>query len=257
MRHELRFMFCACLLLAVSATSAHAKQETRQETTPGKLSDTGRVNLGLAYSYFEAGNIVTAFDRIMIAAASDPQSPEVQALLGMIEDRRGNQALATDAYNRALSLAPDNGNVLNAYGAWLCEHGSTTQADIYFQKALLDSASRTPRNALVNAGRCAFKANEHAKAEQYLRRALELSSEDASALLLLAEVKHAQGQFFEARAFLQRREALGPMGPAAYELAAKIETGAGDARSAQRYRALLLEKYPDHQSPTGEGAGRQ
>jgi len=251
MRHKLRLLAGIFLLFALIATV-----QAKREAKPVKLSEPGRINLGMAYNHLRNDNLAKAFERVTIAATSDPNSADVQTLLAMIQNRRGNQGPAADAFKRALKLAPGNSNVLNAYGAWLCQQGSSVDADQYFQKALNDPGILAPRDVLYNAGRCASKANDLNKAEQYLRRALELFPNDGATLLQLAEVKHAQEQDFVARAFLQRREALGPMGPEAYELAVKIETGAGDSKSAERYRTQLREKFPDHQSPTREGAGR-
>ena len=58
-------------------------------------------------------------------------------------------------------------------------------------------------------------------------------------LLTLAQVEYAQGNFMDARAFIQRRDAMGSNAEV-LELAARIEDGAGDQRAAARYRGLPL-----------------
>lgn len=244
-------------ILGVLLASA-AGQTMAAKAVPGapRLSHDGSANLGAAQNSLRGNDLPKALARASNALKTDPKSADVHAMLAMIHSRMGDQGKAADFFGTAIKLAPGNGYILNTYGAWLCEQGSPVEAEKHFLRALEDSSFGLPRNALLNAGRCSFRAAELEKSERYLRRVLELSAVDAPALLLLAQVKHAQGQDFEARAFIQRREALGPLDPKGYELAAAIEAGAGDARSAERYRALLREKFPDHQSPTGEGAGR-
>lgn len=240
---------CLLMLVADAGWAAKASQ-------PPKLTREGLVNLSLALNYLDAGNLQGSLIRAQKALHTDPKSADVHLAIGMIHDRMGNQDLASAAFARALKLDPEDGNVHNTYGAWLCQHQTAAEAEPHFQKALLNPGKSSTRNILLNAGRCAYKAGELDKSEQHLRAALEKSPAHAATLLLLAEVKHAQGQDFEARAFLQRREALGPLDARTYELAAEIETGAGDPKAAERYRTLLREKFPDHQEPTGEGAGR-
>jgi type IV pilus assembly protein PilF len=57
-------------------------------------------------------------------------------------------------------------------------------------------------------------------------------------------VKFAQGDVLSARAFLQRREAISPLGAEMLGLAVKIEERAGDAVAAQRYRQQLASQPP-------------
>ena len=241
-----------CLVLAALCAPALASLELK----PGQLSRAGNNNFGMALNYQGIGKLDKALELAMVAAQSDPKSARVHLLVAMLEDQLGQQDKAAVSFQLAQKLAPDDGSILNMYGVWLCKHGSATDADLYFQRALKDSNFQPPRDALFNASVCASSAKDLTKAETYLRAILDFSSDDAAALLQLAGIKHAQGQDFEARAFMQRREALGPMGPNAYELAAAIETGAGDEKSADRYRALLQEKFPGFKSPTGEGAGQ-
>lgn len=251
MRPELRWLAIG-LLLAGSTLQAR----TKQNATPAAMSHEGSLNLALAINYLEAGLLDRALDRANRAAASDGKSPDVHTVMAMILDRSGQQEKAAEAFAMALKYGPEEGTFNNAYGAWLCQHRSPAEGQPYLRKAEANPGRQLLRNILLNAGNCALLAGEFAEAEQKLRLVLQAAPADARALLQLARVKHAQGQHFEARAFLQRREALGPLGADALELAIEIETGAGDAKAAERYRTLLREQHPDHVTPTGEGAGR-
>jgi type IV pilus assembly protein PilF len=57
-----------------------------------------------------------------------------------------------------------------------------------------------------------------------------------------------------ARAFFQRREALGSPGAELLDLAVRIERGAGDTVAAERYRRRLNEQFPDYTPPATEGS---
>ena len=172
-------------------------------------------------------------------------------MLGMIYAQIGDQGKAQNEYERALSLAPTDGNVLNAYGAYACEQGKYAVAEAQFAKALADPFNRQPAQALANAGKCARKAGDLAKAETYLRQAVDKDPDSAEALFTLAEVQLALGRPMEARAFIQRREALGAADARVLELAARVEDAAGDSR---RRRPLprtpaRSQSFPRHAQP--------
>jgi type IV pilus assembly protein PilF len=231
---------CASNGLNVETTVVDQGPAPRPNTTkrdPGQLTNAGAVNLSLAQTYLQAGELETALNRARRAADSDPNNGNVHALLGLIFDRIGDQPKASAEFARAIALAPNTGSVLNAYGTWLCSHGDIAGAAAHFGRALADPFFTTPGLAHYNAGHCLLKAGDLVQAEASLRRALDQPGADIAAVLMsLAQVKLAQGAYFEARAFVQRREAMGAT-PDVLELAARIEEAAGDRAAAARYRA--------------------
>jgi Tfp pilus assembly protein PilF len=108
---------------------------------------------------------------------------------------------------------------------------------------------------LVNAGQCALLARDWSKAETYLRQALAIAPTSRPILLLLAETQLQLGRPMEARAFVQRSDALGP-DALTLAIAARAEDAAGDAVASARYRKRLSQEFPNYK-PTGEGARKQ
>lgn len=238
------------LLALLSGCATVSPGETAMSSQP--LSPVGRTHLGLAQNYLANKQTERALQRAEMALATDPNSADVHAVLALIYSRTGKADKAEREFERAIKLAPDDGSVLNAYASWLCERGKTAQADAHFVRALRDFRYRTPQQALSNAGRCALKARDWAKAEGYLRRALTIEPLDTEVLAMLARAELEQGNPLEARAFNQRREALALDG-ATLELAALIEDAASDRHAAARYRQRLKNEFPNY-VPTGEGA---
>lgn len=216
-----------------------------------ELTHSGSINLSLAQNYLQAGELEMALDRANRALATDPGSGSVHAMLGLIHDRIGNQARATESFQRAIQLAPNSGGVLNAYGTWLCSHQDYAGGAQQFARALADPFFTSPGLAHFNAGHCLLKGGQPQQAEVSLRRALDEPGSDlASVLMSLAQATLAQGKLLEARGFVQRRESMGAT-PEVLELAARIEDAAGDHAAASRYR-LRLQAPAD-----GNQGGRQ
>jgi type IV pilus assembly protein PilF len=77
------------------------------------------------------------------------------------------------------------------------------------------------------------------------RRALEVDPKNSLALFYMAKVLYAKGDFFRARAFIQRFEALEHPDPAALLLARNIEVKLGHADAARSYADRLRKDFPD------------
>jgi type IV pilus assembly protein PilF len=224
--------------------------------TPGELSAAGNINIGLAQSYLASNDLELALNRANRALASDPNNGNVHAMLGLIYDRVGDTQHATSSFQRALQLSPNSGAVLNAYGSWLCSHGDMAGAEDFFKRALNDPFYTSYAQVHYNAGQCAAKAGNLVRAESELRDALNSQGADPGTVMMaLAEVELAQGKLMEARAFVQRREALGAR-PDVLELAARIEDAAGDRAAAARYRERA-RAASGQRTPAQEGAERQ
>lgn len=236
-------------LLTCFAVSAAAREHTPEKAA---LSRAGQINVGLAQSYMDNNDLETALDRATQALRTDPRSADVHAMLGLIYSRISQLDKAAAEFKQALALAPDNGAILNVDGVWLCQQGQAQEADAQFAKALQDPFYRQPEQALSNAGRCAFKAGQLPKAESYLRASLDKVPDQPEALFTLAQVEYAKGSYLEARAFIQRRDAMGSTAEV-LDLAARIEDAAGDHRSAEQYRQRLRDEFPNASPVAAEG----
>ena len=240
MRHDcLALVAGMAMVLAGCATGGD--DSPPRATLDGGMTAAGTINLGLAQTYLQNNELETALNRANRALSTDPNAGSVHAMLGLIYDRVGDNDRATSSFARALSLAPKEGAVRLAHGTWLCGHGDVAGAALDFDKALADPFFTRPGLVHYNSGYCLLKSNDFVAAEKELRRALDLPGvEPGNVLMALAQAELAQGKLLEARAFIQRREALGASVDV-LELAARIEDAAGNAAGAARYRERIRE----------------
>lgn len=187
-----------------------------------------------------AGAHKAAAEAVKLASSS----PQAHALLGLVEDRRGNGRSAGQHYLRAAELAPGQGAILNNYGTWLCAQGQHVESLEWFDRALADRGYASPAIALANAGACAHRAGDDRRAEPYLVAAIEIDPANPVALGVIAEREFRAGNAFRARAFSQRRLAAAPADAAALLLASQIEKKLGDNAAAARYVQQMRAEFP-------------
>lgn len=248
-------LLLAALLAIPGCASGPSKRAGATQT-----SAVAQRSINIAQALLDQGDAAGALDQAVLAIRADGRSPQARILRGLALEALGRGVEAGQDYRAALGLAPSSGPVLNAYGAWLCRGGRTDEALEAFNKAIADEGYRQPEQALANAGSCAAEAGRDAQAELNLRAALGLQPTHAQSLAGMARLEHRRGDALKARAFLQRREAIAPLTAPELALAIDIETAAGDARAAQRYRnqlASLAAEVEAARSSNGNGSSRQ
>jgi len=243
------------LTLALALAVAGPAAALGKPKAPAELSASGRADVMLAQNYLDSGRIDAAEDRAKAALLSDPGSPLTHATMALVFVAKKQNDKAKAEFDRARALDPHDGAVLNAYGSFLCGQGDRAGAEGAFQAALADPGYATPIQPLLNAGRCEALAQDWVKADGYLRRALAMAPRSRPILLLLAEVQLKLNRPLEARAFVERSDALGP-DARTLALGAKTEIAAGDTEASARYSKRLQEQFPNY-APKAQGGLKQ
>lgn len=207
----------------------------------------------LATEAFRAGQVQAAEKKARAAVKIDGGRPDAYLLLANIASQRGADTEAGSLYRKAVDVAPGQGDALNNYGAWLCTHGQAAESLVWFDRAMAAPGYATPGAALANAGGCALDAGQSERAARDLRRAIELDPTNAYALESMARSEYAQGRYFEARAFSQRRLAAAPATRSVLQLASQIEAQLGDDVASGRYLQRIRNEFPQDAAPNPRG----
>jgi type IV pilus assembly protein PilF len=204
-----------------------------------------QLNTQLGTEYLNRGQYEVALDKLKKAVREDKTYAPAHTVLGVLYEQIGEEQLAGEHYREALKLTPDDGEVNNNYGTFLCRTGQGEDAWPLFEKALEDPFYRTPAVAMANAGQCAVGLDELDKAESYLRRSLGYNPEFPDALLSMAGIADQKQEYLQARGFLQRYEAVAASTPSSLFLGYRVESELQNSRKAEQYRGTLLRDFPD------------
>jgi len=226
------------LIGCISSTTTNARRQTDED-------DAGEQNYQLGSQYFRNGSYDLARDRLERAIGFDPKMAKGHSLLALTHVQLGNTRLATESFDRAVRLGPNNHDVRNAYAVFLCGQEDFDEAQVQFDRAINLRDNENPEIMMTNAGVCIANKPDLEVAERYFRDALEIRPSYGEALIQLAALKHRTRDNLSARAFMQRYLASNVAAPAVLMLATQIETELGDERAATNYMNQLLRDFPE------------
>ena len=233
---------CVAATLAIVAAVAACTSGSPKDNADSR-SKAAQTNAQLGMTYLHQGNLAAARDRIDKAIEQDPRTSETQMAAGFLYDRLGDDRKAQSHYDQAVRLADGNPEVLNNAAVFYCRKGDKKRGEKLFLEAAGNAMYRTPAAAYTNAGRCARADGRPADAESYFRKALAYQPDQPDALLQMADLNHDGGNDFQARAFLQRYMAIGPVNPQALWLGYRIERKLGDSTQSQEYARRLRTEF--------------
>lgn len=205
-----------------------------------------RIHTELGAMYYQSGNLSVALDELRIALNADSGYYQAYSIRGLVHGALREHAKAEDDFRRALNIAPNDPEVNNNYGWYLCDSGKERQSIAYFLNALKSPLYETPDRAYANAGTCALKAGDLEGAQGYLLQALQLSRDGApTARFQLAKLFYKRGIFEESRIYLN--EVLKMMEPPTAEalwLGIRLERKLGNRGAESGYASQLRSRYP-------------
>jgi type IV pilus assembly protein PilF len=237
---------CVAVLAAASLAGACVSSVDKPASTESR-KEAAQYNMQLGISYLRQGDLKTAQAKLEKAIADDDSLATAHSALGLVLERLGDAKGAEKNYRRAVGLAPEDPDTLNALGVFLClEKDETQEAMRYFERALAVPMSKAYSNKAMlytNAGLCA-KRVDLPRAETYLRTALASDPTYKAALLPLADVAFGRSNYLQSRAFLERHLDAGPVTPDALWLGVRIERALGEGSAARAYGERLKKEFP-------------
>lgn len=199
----------------------------------------------IAAGFYERGQMEVALQELAEAVKLDPRNARIYNVYGLVYAMLGQDANAQQNFLKALELAPNDSEIRQNWGWYLCSHGRAKESLQEFETAVRNPLYRTPDIALVNAGKCAVEIGETKRADDYYKRALAINPANTTAAYSLALLAYREARLEEARAVMRRvMQQTGPPADALY-LGMCIERKLGDRSSEASYVSQLRNRYPD------------
>lgn len=205
----------------------------------------------LAMLYFGNGQLAVALEEGRLAVAADGSYAGGYNVLGLAHMFLGETSRAAENFSQASRLAPNDPEINNNYGWFLCQLGREQEG---FQRLMLAARNplyRTPTRSYFNAGLCALRQKDDDKAKDYFNRALAADGTNAGAYFQLADMAYRKGGFEEARRYIGEAHRLIEPSAESLWLALRIERKLGDKQAEGSLSLQLRRKFagsPQHQA---------
>ncbi len=230
----------------VTQTTYSGTDQVVAEKAPNlKAAARDRVRLGL--TYLQQGEVERAKFNLDKALQLDDKVVEVHLGRAYYFQTVAEHEAAKDAYRQALRLEPNNGDVLNNFGVYLCRQQEFDESEKLLLRAVQAPDYTLMASTYENLGLCSQSAGKLDKAAQYFEQALNYAPRRSVALIELVNIAVEQNDFGSAQTALDRYHDLAGETPQSLMLGVDIERQLGDLEASKRFGILLLAKFPRSQ----------
>jgi type IV pilus assembly protein PilF len=242
----MRLILAALALLAAGCVS-QTSTETRLVTDGVDVGARRKaeVHTSLAGEYYARGNLPIALEETRLAVRDDPTYLHAYNVQGLIYMELREDQQAREAFDKALRISPNNPEVLNNFGWFLCLRNDVDRGLAMMQRAANDTLYNSPEKAMLSAGLCLRRAGRIQEAEEQLRRAVLVRPDMIGALYNLAELAFERGAFKEAEAYLTRYMRISQPNQESLVLGVKVSRAVGDKVTADSYMQQLRRRFAD------------
>jgi type IV pilus assembly protein PilF len=249
-------LFCACLLVvgltgisgcaSKSGGSGPGARGTEMVTDSDEpeLRKRARIRLELAVGYFELGQTKDALDELKQSIAVDPNYAEAYSLRGLVYMRLNDFRFAEESFRKALSMSPQDSNVMQNLGWLLCQQAKYPEAQQLFSQALANPQYGERAKTLRTQGLCQVRAGLRADAEISLLKSYEFDAGNPVTAYNLATLLFQRGDFVRAQFYVRRLNNTELANAESLWLGVKVERRMENSDAMQQLAAQLVKRFP-------------
>ncbi|HTY04549.1 MAG TPA: type IV pilus biogenesis/stability protein PilW [Rhodocyclaceae bacterium] len=225
--------------------STVAQTPVSQQEVVGEARRASKAHTDLGMVYLRQGQLNVAFDEARKAIDADSSYPLAYNLLGLVQMYLKENAAAEATFGEALRLAPNDPEINNNYGWFLCQTGRERQSIPYFVTAADVPLNVSPTKPLTNGGVCSVMVGDDKTAEDLLQKALRADPQNADAMFVLAELYYRNNRLTEAQTKLEQMQRFSePAAPSVW-LGLRIERKLGNRDAERRYATQLRRSFSE------------
>ena len=243
----MRRLFAVFLLALAAGCASQSTVETRPVTDTGGADARRRaeVHTALAGEYYARGNFAVALSEARLALKDDSTYYPAHNMLALIYMELREDVLARESFDRALRISPNNPEVLNNFGWFLCLRTETQRGLDMMVRAAQDTQYASPEKAWLSAGLCLRRVGRNNEAEDALRRAVQIRPDLIGALYNLALLTYERGEWKDAENYLMRYTRLAAPTLEALVLGVRIARAKQDKVAEDSFMQKIRRRFPD------------
>lgn len=234
-------LLAGCNQTAVRGTGSDVP--VSQQPAVGEAQKRAKVHTDLGLAYFDGRKMAVALEEARRAIEADPGYAPAYNLFGLVHMYLMENALAEEAFRKALAIAPNDPETNNNYGWFLCTLGREKEGIERLMSAVKNPLYATPTKPFTNAGLCSLRLKDQTAAEEYFKRAATADDRNAQALYHLANFSFQRGEFLEAQRLMSAVHELQAPNSESLWLALRIERKLGDHSAEAKFANQLRNGF--------------
>lgn len=203
-----------------------------------------RIRLELAVGYFEQGQTTIALDELKQSIAADPTFGEAYNLRGLIYMRLNDFRFAEESFRKALSIDPQNANVVHNLGWLLCQQARYPESLALFSQALANPQYGERAKTLMAQGLCQMGAGRPADAELSLLKSYEFDAGNPVTAYNLATLLFQRGDYVRAQFYVRRLNNSELANAESLWLGIKVERRMNNRDAMLQLATQLQKRFP-------------
>jgi type IV pilus assembly protein PilF len=246
-------MMLACLLTAACtglttgsmfSNSATADRSESDQPSLTAIRNKAKAHVELGTAYMD-GNLGAALDESRVAVAYDKTYAPGYLLMGQVYALLEQYPQALSAFEEAVSLAPGDPEVNNAYGWFLCNRNRQKEGAARLEQAARNPYYRTPGRAWTNLGLCNLQIKDDVAAEVAFVRADQADPDNLQAKYHIAAISYRNGNLLRAREYANELNRVPERQTVeTVWLGLRIEHKLGNREGEQKYANQLARNFP-------------
>lgn len=234
------------LLVLLSSGCASSGDNGSDQQNQVDVNASARIHTQLGAVYYGKAQYSLALDELKYAIKMNSNYAPAYGVRGLVYMALLEDNKAKENFERSLDLDGNDSGTRNNYGWFLCQRGKYKESMEQFMAAVKNPLYDTPEKAYLNAGLCSKKFGKLKEAENFLQNALATQPKMTEALLGMAELSYAKGDYAGAKSYFLRLSRFGAeLSAVDLLLAARVEHKLGDRNAEASYKMQLRKRFPD------------
>ena len=242
----LRTLSCILLTLSLSACVSEPIDPSFIGARAFDADEASKTRVSLGLTYLQNGNFSQAKFNLDKALEFAPRNGQAHYALAFYYQQVDEPELAIESYENALSYSRNDPDVLNSYGAFLCQEGQYEKAKEYFLEAVNDRNYVSTAETYENLAICSQSQGKDQEAINYFNSALNHQPTRPESLFLLTRLYVEDEQWENAKRSLFKYERNAQVSAETLYLQFQIAQGLKDTKTAVGYGEILKSMFPDH-----------
>ena len=233
-----------CATKSEQSGAAANRSEIVTESDETSERRRARIRVELALGYFEQDKTNIALDEIKQAIAADPNFVDAYSLRGLVYMRLNDFGFAEESFKKALSIKPQDANVLHNLGWLKCQQALYPQSVSYFNQALMDPTYRGRAKTLMAQGLCQARAGLRDEAVTSLLKSYEYDAGNPVTGYNLANLLYQKQDDVRAQFYIRRLNNSELANAESLWLGVKVENRLGNREAMTQLGTQLEKRFP-------------